>query len=153
MSLDLPPPIGTLLAVTGGTATTLKPATARVAATNHDATQQRAPFGADWWVSGSKRRGVIRLGITLTITGATIDDAANPARAALDALDEANSVITPYGLFRTAGLQAWAATPVEAGYRVDAQVLVLNERPEGYLLTYAGEQVTTGGDPVAYFGG
>jgi len=153
VSVVLPVPLGSVYAMDGASETLLTPAWARVDTVRVDVSHHRAPYGTDWWVGGSGRTQPLTLAVTVMDFSSGISAAAPDARSTIAALEAADLLLLPFGVFQTAGLLGWTVTPVEAGYRVEARVAVRNERPEGYMLTYEGDDVTYGGDAVAYLGG
>lgn len=151
--MTLPPPIGTVLATAGGATTTLTPAWAKIGGARFSHQHHRAPYGEDWWVSGTGEPEPLTLELTIMAFGVDIAAAAASARAAIAALEGATTLALPYGLFVTLGLLGWSVTPVEAGYRINAQVTAEHGRPQGFHLVYGGDAVTFGGDRVAFLGG
>ncbi len=149
----IPVPAGSIVAVTNGVTSAWSPANAALSRVRVDVQHHRAPFGLDWWVSGTRERDPQTVEVTAFAYDDSIALAAVTARAIIDSFSNATSIVTPFGLFLTAGLLSWSVSPVELGYRVDLVVVALTERPDGYALAFEGEQVTAGGDRVVFLGG
>jgi hypothetical protein len=118
-------PIGTIvLERDGEVSVTLTPARARPQPVRYDARLARAPFGTAWFVVGTRTRALPRFMLTTEVTSPDgITAASDLAHAVVTAIERAERVLTPYARIESAGVTSVTVTPIELGYRVDAEVV------------------------------
>ena len=118
-------PVGTVVLERSGEAdVTLSPARARPQPVRYDARLARAPFGSAWFVVGTRTRALPRFTLTTEVTSADgITSASDLAHAVITAIERAEFVRAPYASIESAGVTSTTVTPIELGYRVDAEVV------------------------------
>ena len=138
-------PLGTVTLQRSGEAdVTLSPARARPQPVRFDARLARAPFGSAWFVIGTRTRALPRFLITAEVTsGEGITAARALTHAIVTALERADYVVTPYARVESAGVASVTVTPIELGYRVDAEVVGWQV---SVLPVMAGDAVVMAGD-------
>ena len=144
-------PIGTVRLERSGEAdVTLSPARVRPQPVRYDARLARAPFGTAWFVVGTRTRALPRFTITTEVTsGEGIIAASDLTHAAIAAIERAEFVRAPFASIESAGVTSVTVTPIELGYRVDAEVV-------GWQVTVlpvmaGGATVMAGGSEVVVY--
>lgn len=116
--------VGELIVTTPAGVVTLPRARVRPERVRWDREQHRAPYGEDWFTSGTGQRLPREYRVTLEVVNAAgIEHAAGNTRAALEALRAATAVLAHGVSFEAAGVRSESVTPIVGGYRVDVVML------------------------------
>lgn len=113
-----------VLTFDSGPDVTLTPAVVRPATVRYDRAQHRAPYGTAWFTSGTGEREPEQYEVTFEAYASTLVAAGAVARDAVTALQDAVTMVTPFGEIALGGVLGFSVSPVEFGYRVDARVVV-----------------------------